>query len=38
VAGHDDVAAFRQLFARSTGLTPSEYRARHRATTQVRPA
>jgi len=29
--GYDDVVAFRQLFARSTGLTPSEYRARHRA-------
>lgn len=29
--GYEDVVAFRQLFARSTGLTPSEYRARHRA-------
>jgi transcriptional regulator GlxA family with amidase domain len=29
VAGYGDVAAFRRLFARWTGLTPAEYRARY---------
>ena len=29
VAGYADAAAFRRLFARLTGLTPSEYRARY---------
>jgi transcriptional regulator GlxA family with amidase domain len=29
--GYEDMVALRQLFARSAGLTPSEYRARHRA-------
>jgi transcriptional regulator GlxA family with amidase domain len=27
--GHDDVVAFRKLFARWTGLTPSDYRTRY---------
>jgi AraC-like DNA-binding protein len=27
--GYDDVAAFRRMFARWTGLTPADYRARY---------
>jgi AraC-like DNA-binding protein len=29
VAGYSDAAAFRRLFARLTGLTPADYRARY---------